>query len=199
MAGQSPAPAHNNAAPRPLYDTEPPALYVKPDSTLLTGGRPLFVPDYMGRIDYTVQLAVRVSRLGKTIPERFAHRYYDAVTLALDLTARDMLERLAARGLPQDMGRCFDCAVVLGEWVPTDEATDLTLRLASDGETVQRAVEAGALARADALIACASRYLTLKTGDILLTGAQAAPLAATPEHHIEGYLGDRRVMDFNCK
>ena len=58
---------------------------------------------------------VRICRLGKTIPERFAHRYYDAVTVGIDFTARDLQKKLKEQGLPWELSKSFDGAAALGQ------------------------------------------------------------------------------------
>ena len=94
---------HNNSEKEALLKTEEPIVFLKADSCLLKGGKPFFVPDDLGRIDFEAEVVVRISRLGKSIPERFAHRYYDALTLGIDFTAYDVQRRLAAKGWPLDL------------------------------------------------------------------------------------------------
>ena len=91
---------HNKELDGTLYKPETPVVFTKADSALLKDRKPFFVPDFMGRIDYETELVVRISRLGKGISQRFAHRYYDAVTVGIDFTARDLQQKLRAQGLP---------------------------------------------------------------------------------------------------
>ena len=84
---------HNKELDGALYIPEEPVVFTKADSALLKDGKPFFVPDYLGRVDYETELVVRICRLGKGIPERFAHRYYDAVTGGIDFTARTLQQR----------------------------------------------------------------------------------------------------------
>ena len=94
---------HNKELNHALYKTEEPVIFLKADSSLLKNRKPFFVPDHMGRIDYEAEIVVRICRLGKNIPERFAHRYYDALTVGIDFTAREMQQRLRENGLPWDI------------------------------------------------------------------------------------------------
>ena len=80
-----------------------PVVFTKADSALLTDGRPFFVPSFTKRCDYETELCVRINHLGRSIPERFAHRYYDEVTVGIDFTARDLQEQLRQKGLPWDL------------------------------------------------------------------------------------------------
>ena len=156
----------------------------------------------MGRIDYEAELVVRISRLGKTIAERFAHRYYDAVTLGVDFTARDLQRKLRSEGLPWELCKGFDGSAAIGEWV--DKAKFLSVqrigfRLSVNGETRQIGQTADMLYTIDQLIAYVSRFFTLKTGDLLYTGTPAGTGPVQIEDYLEGWLEDRKVLDLRCK
>ena len=91
---------HNKELHGALYKPEEPVIFTKADSALLKNGKPFFVPDWASRVDYEAEVVVRICRLGKGIPVRFAHRYYDAVTVGIDFTARDWQQRAREKGLP---------------------------------------------------------------------------------------------------
>lgn len=193
---------HNKELDGALYKSEAPVIFTKADSSLLKPGKPFFVPDFMGRIDYEAELVVRISRLGKTIAERFAHRYYDAVTLGVDFTARDLQRKLRSEGLPWELCKGFDGSAAIGEWV--DKAKFLSVqrigfRLSVNGETRQIGQTADMLYTIDQLIAYVSRFFTLKTGDLLYTGTPAGIGSVQIEDHLEGWLEDRKVLDLRCK
>ena len=193
---------HNKELDGTLYIPEEPVIFTKADSALLKDKKPFFIPDFMGRIDYEAEVAVRISRLGKTVPERFAHRYYDAVTVGIDFTARELQQKLRANGEPWDLCKGFDGSAALGEWVSVDKFRDvqaLHFHLDINGNTVQEGRTSDMLFSIDSLIAYISRFFTLKTGDILFTGT---PVGVGPVHiddHLEGYIEDRKVLDFSCK
>ena len=193
---------HNKELDGTLYKPETPAIFTKADSALLKDKKPFFIPDFMGRIDYEAEVAVRISRLGKTIPERFAHRYYDAVTVGIDFTARELQQKLRANGEPWDLCKGFDGSAALGEWGSVDKFRDvqaLHFHLDINGNTVQEGRTSDMLFSINSLIAYISRFFTLKTGDILFTGT---PVGVGPVHiddHLEGYIEDRKVLDFSCK
>lgn len=193
---------HNKELDGALYKPEAPVIFTKADSSLLKPGKPFFVPDFMGRIDYEAELVVRISRLGKTIAERFAHRYYDAVTLGVDFTARSLQRKLRSEGLPWELCKGFDGSAAIGEWV--DKAKFLSVqrigfRLSVNGETRQIGQTADMLYTIDQLIAYVSRFFTLKTGDLLYTGTPAGTGPVQIEDHLEGWLEDRKVLDLRCK
>lgn len=88
---------HNKELHNTLLKPEKPVIFTKADSALLKDHKPFFIPDHMGRIDYETELVVRICKLGKNISTRFAHRYYDAVTVGIDFTAREMQTQLRER------------------------------------------------------------------------------------------------------
>lgn len=181
--------------------TEEPVIFTKADSALLKNGKPFFVPDFMGRIDYETELVVRICRLGKGIPVQFAHRYYDAVTVGVDFTARDVQKKAKDLGRPWTIAKGFDGSAVIGEWCPltANGIQDLHFHLDINGETVQRGYSGDMLYRVDELIAYISQYFTLKTGDLLYTGTPAGVGPVKINDHIEGWLEDKKVLDFWCR
>lgn len=193
---------HNKELDGTLYIPEEPVIFTKADSALLKDHKPFFIPDFMGRIDYEAEVVVRICRLGKTIPERFAHRYYDAVTLGIDFTARELQQKLRAVGQPWELCKGFDGSAAIGEWVDVSKLRDiqaLRFQLDINGSTVQQGCTADMIFRIDALIAYISRFFTLKTGDLLFTGT---PVGVGPVHiddHLEGYIEERKVLELNCK
>lgn len=193
---------HNKELDGTLYKPESPVIFIKPDSALLKDGKPFFIPDWMGQIDYEAELVVRICRLGKGIPERFAHRYYDAVTLGVDFTARDLQKKLRDARLSWDLCKGFDGSAAIGEWVDVDKFRDiqaLHFHLDINGNTVQEGCSSDMLFRVDEIIAYISRFFTLKTGDLLYTGTPAGIGPVHIDDHLTGYIEDRKVLEFNCK
>lgn len=193
---------HNKELDGTLYIPEEPVIFTKADSALLKDHKPFFVPDWCEQVDYETEIVVRICRLGKAIPERFAHRYYDAVTVGIDFTARDWQRRFRQEGKPWELCKGFDGSAAIGEWIPKERFRDLQalpFHLDINGKTVQEGCTADMLFSIDALIAYISRFFTLKTGDLLYTGT---PLGVGPVHiddHLEGYIDQLKVLEFNCK
>lgn len=164
---------HNKEMNRALLPKEP-VLFMKPDTALLKDGKPFFLPPFSERIEYETELVVRISRLGKNIAPRFAHRYYDAVTVGIDFTARDLQARLRAEGSPWEISKGFDGSAVVGDFIPVDEVAgnlqDLHFSLRIDGKEVQRGHTADMIFPVDEMIAYISRFYTLRMGDLLFTG-----------------------------
>ena len=192
---------HNKNQGLPLYNEGAPVVFLKPDSALLKDGKPFFVPDWMGHIDCQAHLAVRICRLGKAIPERFAHRYYDAVTVGLDFTAADLLRQAQADGRPWTMAKSIDASAVIGEWVATDSewlATD-SAAVTLDGTPKGSLPLVDCLLAANREIALLSKTVTMKTGDIIFTGPLYAPVEAAMGSLFEGFIGTERVLTCRCK
>lgn len=193
---------HNKELDGALYKPEEPVIFTKADSSLLKDGKPFFLPDDLGRIDYETELVVRICRLGKSIPQRFAHRYYDAVTVGIDFTARELQARLRREGKPWDLCKGFDGAAVIGEWVDVAKFRDIQaihFRLDINGNTVQEGCSADMLYKVDELIAYISRWFTLKTGDLIYTGTPVGVAPVSIDDHLTGWLEDRKVLEFNVK
>lgn len=192
---------------RELHDSDVkpavPVIFTKADSALLTHGRPFFIPDFTQRCDYETELVVRIGRLGRSIPQRFAHRYYDAVTVGIDFTARDLQQRLRSKGLPWDLCKGFDGSAVVGDFVPVHtlerSVQDLRFHLNINGRTVQQGHTADMLYTVDELVSYISQFFTLKTGDLLFTGTPAGVGPVHIDDHLDGYLDERHLLSFNVK
>ena len=178
---------------------EEPVIFMKPDSALLKDSKPFFIPDFSKQIDYETELVVRINRLGKNISERFAHRYYDAVTVGIDFTARDLQKNYRAKGLPWELSKGFDNSAAIGDWVPVDHLTDvndLHFHLDIDGKTVQTGQTSDMLFKIDQIIAYVSQFCTLKIGDMIFTGTPVGVGPVSIDNHLEGYLENNKVLDF---
>ena len=176
-----------------------PVIFMKPDSALLKDGKPFFIPDFSEQVDYETELVVRINRLGKNIAERFARRYYDAVTVGIDFTARDLQRKYRAEGKPWELCKGFDNSAAIGDWIPVERFKDiqqLNFHLDIDGKTVQRGYAGDMLFKIDQIIAYVSRFCTLKIGDLLFTGTPVGVGPVQVNNHLEGYLEDEKVLDF---
>lgn len=176
-----------------------PVIFMKPDSALLKDGKPFFIPDFSEQVDYETELVVRINRLGKNIAERFAHRYYDAVTVGIDFTARDLQRKYRAEGKPWELCKGFDNSAAIGDWIPVERFKDiqqLNFHLDIDGKTVQRGYAGDMLFKIDQIIAYVSLFCTLKIGDLLFTGTPVGVGPVQVNNHLEGYLEDEKVLDF---
>ena len=158
---------HNKELEGTLYKPEKPVIFTKADSALLKDHKPFFIPDWSERVDYETELVVRICRLGKSIPQRFAHRYYDAVTVGIDFTARDWQQQAREKGHPWEICKGFDGSAVIGDWVEIEKFRDIQaihFHLDINGKTVQEGCTSDMLYKVDELIAYISQFFTLKDG-----------------------------------
>ena len=193
--------AHNKELHHTLELTEP-TIFMKSDSSLLKDGKPFFIPDFSSEIHYETELVVKIDRLGKNIAERFAHRYYSEVTVGIDFTARDLQRRLREQGLPWEISKAFDNSAVIGTFIPLEEAgnvNQLSFHLDMNGKTVQQGNPADMLFSVDQIIAYVSRFFTLKIGDLIYTGTPVGVGPVSIGDHLEGYLGERKLLDFHVR
>ena len=178
-----------------------PIIFMKPDSAIIKNGKHFYVPDFLGRVDYEAEIVVRINKLGKSIPARFAHRYYDAITVGIDFTARDWQRALIAAGEPWDMSKGFDGSAVLGDFRPVEQfdINNVDFSLTINDEIAQEGNTSQMYFSVDEIIAYVSRFCTLKTGDLIFTGTPAGSGPATIGTHLKGYIGDDKVLDFHVR
>ena len=193
---------HNKELDGTLYQPEQPVIFTKADSALLKDRKPFFVPDWCEQVDYETELVVRICRLGKSIPRQFAHRYYDALTVGIDFTARDLQRQLRAKGQPWEICKGFDGSAVIGQWIEKEQWRDIqnvNFHLDINGTTVQKGCSSDMIYGVDELIAYISKFFTLKTGDLLYTGPPVGVGPVKVGDHLEGFLEDRKVLDCFCR
>lgn len=180
-----------------------PVIFMKPDSAILKDGKPFFVPDFSHEVHYETEVVVRICRLGKNIAPRFAHRYYDTVTVGIDFTARDLQRKFREAGNPWELCKGFDNSAAIGTFISLEQAggdlQNLDFHLDIDGCEVQRGNTADMLFKIDDIIAYVSRFMTLKIGDLLFTGTPAGVGPVSVGQHLQGYLGGEKLLDFHIR
>lgn len=172
-----------------------PVFFMKPDTALLRNHQPLYYPKFTQDLRCEVALVLRVCRLGRSISERFAHRYYAEVGVGVDFTAGDVQRECRQRGLPWEMSKSFDySAPVSPEFVPLSalqNAADIRFSLDLNGKTVQQGSSGSLTFGFNRLISCISSYVMLRTGDLIFTGA--------PSESVAVKIGDRLVAKIEEK
>ena len=157
---------------------EDPVLFMKPDTAILHNDENRFyIPDFSSDIHYEAEVVVKVNKMGKNIAERFAHRYYAEITIGIDFTARDIQSSLKQRGLPWEISKAFDNSAAVGQFIEKTalgkELDNINFSLQKNGQLVQAANTSEMIHSIDKIIAYASRFFTLKTGDLIFTGTPA--------------------------
>ena len=187
---------HNKEMHHSLLLSEP-VIFMKPDSALLKNGKPFFLPDFSSEVHYETEVVVKINKLGKNIAEQFAHRFYSEITVGIDVTARDLQKSFRQKGLPWELSKGFDGSAVIGDFTPlTGAIQNLDFHLDIDGKTVQKGNTSDMIHSVDRIIAYVSRFVTLKMGDLIYTGTPEGVGRVEIGNHLQGYLNNRKLLDF---
>ena len=163
-----------------------PMFFMKPETALLAPGESFPYPDFSKEIHYETELVLRICKSGKAIDEKKASEYYDAITVGIDFTARDLQSQCKAKGHPWEFAKAFDYSAPIGEFKKISELRnpdDIAFGMKLNGEWVQQGHSRDMIFSFDKIIAHVSRFVTLKEGDIIFTG--------TPQGVGEVHVGDR--------
>lgn len=194
-------PSHNKEMKR-TFVSEEPVVFMKPDTALLKEGKPFYLPDFSEEIHYETEIVIRINRLGKNIAERFAHRYYNEITVGIDFTARDLQRKQKELGLPWEIAKSFDNSAAIGEFVSKDTFTDINdvnFKLNINGNTVQQGNTKDMIFSVDKIIAHISTFFTLKIGDLIFTGTPAGIGPVAIDDHLTGFIEDKWLLNFRIK
>jgi 2-keto-4-pentenoate hydratase/2-oxohepta-3-ene-1,7-dioic acid hydratase in catechol pathway len=179
-----------------------PVVFLKPDSSILKNNKPFFLPGFSNMIQYEAEVVIKISKLGKGISPKFAHRYFDELTVGIDITARDIQNRNSAAGLPWELSKCFDGAAPIGKFIPAGSAGDiknLDFRLEINDKIVQQGNTSDMIFGFNEIVSYVSKFFTLKTGDLIFTGTPSGVGPLRKNDNLVAYLGDEPVLDFMIK
>jgi 2-keto-4-pentenoate hydratase/2-oxohepta-3-ene-1,7-dioic acid hydratase in catechol pathway len=179
-----------------------PVFFMKPDTALLKDGMDFYFPDFTKDLHYECELVVRVEKVGKNIAEKFASKYYSQVTLGIDFTARDLQQKCKEKGLPWEIAKSWEQSAPLSnEFINVSELdlTNIQFELKKNGEVVQVGHTSDMLFSIDKIIAYISRFMTLKTGDLIFTGTPAGVGPVQIGDMLEGFLNGKKMFEFNVK
>jgi acylpyruvate hydrolase len=180
-----------------------PVFFMKPDSSLLRNNDPFYIPNWTKEVHHEIELVIKLSRLGKNIEKRFAHRYYEEVGLGIDFTARDVQNKLKEKGLPWEKAKAFDQAAVISntfiDKTVFPDQDNISFSLKINDKQVQKGISELMIFSFDEIISHVSKYVTLKIGDLIYTGTPAGVGPVKIGDHLEGYLEDKKLIDFIIK
>lgn len=179
-----------------------PTIFCKPDSALLKENKDFYIPYFSEQVDYELEVVIRINKLGKSVAEKFAPRYYAQVALGIDFTARDMQNKARETGGPWDLCKGFDGSAVVSEFRDLETIgaiNDLNFRLEINGETVQSANTKDMIFSVDQIISYVSQFYTLKIGDLIYTGTPDGVGPVKRGDRLKGYLQDELLLDFQIK
>ena len=190
--------ASHNKEMHQTLELQEPVIFMKADS-VLKDGKPFFIPDFSSEIHYETEIVVKIGRLGKNIAESFAHRYYDEVTVGIDFTARDLQGQLRSKKLPWELCKAFDNSAAVGKFLPLSDLgniNQLPFQLDINGQTVQQGNTQQLIFSVDKIVAYVSRFFTLRMGDLIYTGTPEGVGPVKIGDHLQGYIGNRLLLDF---
>ena len=180
-----------------------PVFFMKPDSSLLRNNSPFYIPDWTNEVHHEIELVIKINRLGKNIEKRFAHRYYSEIGLGIDFTARDVQRKLKEKGLPWEKAKAFDQAAVISSTFlsvsKVAETGSINFKLNVNNKTVQNGDSKLMIFNFDEIITHVSKYVTLKIGDLIFTGTPAGVGSVIIGDRLEGYIEDKKLLDFMIK
>lgn len=196
---------------------EEPVFFLKPDTSLLIDNKPFYIPDFSNEIHHEVEIVLKICRLGKNIDEKFAHKYYNELTVGIDFTARDIQKQQKAKGLPWEKAKGFDNSAPVGKFVaypnpskgreldtqPSplrgDKRGALNFHLDINGKTVQKGNTGDLLFSFDKIISFISRFITLKIGDLIFTGTPVGVGPVKIGDKLEAFLEGEKLLAFEVK
>jgi 2-keto-4-pentenoate hydratase/2-oxohepta-3-ene-1,7-dioic acid hydratase in catechol pathway len=179
-----------------------PVIFMKPDSAFNKNKQDVYIPEFTQDLHYEAEIVLRINKMGKHIDERFARRYFDAITIGIDFTARDLQNKLKAKGLPWEKAKGFDYSAAVGDLVPADDYADMAninFHLDINGKTVQQGNTGLVINNFNQIIAYASKFFTLKKGDLIFTGTPAGVGPVAIGDKLEGYVEGKKLLEFGIR
>lgn len=179
-----------------------PVVFMKPDSAVLLKQHPFVLPEFSNEVHHEIELIVKINKVGKYIEPKFAHKYYDEISVGIDFTARDLQDQLKSKGLPWEKAKAFDGSAVIGEFVSKEQFAsldDVNFELLKNGALAQKGNSSLMLWKIDELVAYVSQFFTLKIGDIIFTGTPEGVASVAPNDVLEGYLEGQQLFRIQVK
>ena len=178
-----------------------PVIFLKPDTSIIQKNQPFFIPEFSNEIHYEIEIILKFNRLGKHIESKFSNKYFNQISLGIDFTARDFQNKFKDRGLPWDISKGFDNSALIGDWksIKTYDLDNINFRLEKNGKIVQQSNSKNMIWKIDELIAYASKYFTIKIGDIMFTGTPEGVGVVSEDDVLEGFLGNEKVFSVKIK
>lgn len=174
---------------------------MKPDTSLIQKNQSFFIPAFSDNIHHEIELVVKINRIGKHINQKFAHKYYEDITVGIDFTARDLQNDLKAKGLPWEKSKGFDGSALTGKWLNKNEfdLNNLNFHLEKNNRLSQKGNSSKMLWKIDEIISHISQFFTLKIGDLIFTGTPAGVSRLNEEDLLEGFVENIKCFQIKVK
>lgn len=179
-----------------------PVIFIKPDTAILRNNDPFYYPDFSNNIHFEVELVLKISREGKFVEKRFAHKYFQEVGIGIDFTARDLQQRCKEKGLPWEIAKGFNGSAPISKFVPKEQFEDLSkvnFSLKQNGELKQEGNTSLMLWDMAEIIEYVSQFFTLKKGDLIFTGTPAGVGPIAIGDKLEAYIEDEKMLEVAIK
>ena len=179
-----------------------PVIFMKPKSALLQPHTPFYYPEFTNELHYECELVLRISKNGKYIQEKFANKYYDAVTAGIDFTARDIQTELKEKGLPWEKAKAWDNSAVIGKWIPLTNIKnkkDIHFGLYKNKELVQQGNSKDMIYNFDYLISYISNFFSINIGDLVFTGTPKGVGEIVVGDEIEAFIEEESMLTLDVK
>lgn len=175
---------------------ENPVIFIKPDTAVLKG-TDFYIPEFSQEIHYELEVVLKISKGGKYILKENAAKHFDEIGLGIDFTARDLQNQLKTKRLPWELAKAFDGSAVVSQFFPKDnfDLKNLNFSLAKNGETVQQGSTSLMMFQPEDIIEFASKYFTLKAGDLIFTGTPKGVGKISEGDMLQGFLENEKVLD----
>lgn len=182
--------------------SDAPVVFLKPDTALLKNNAPFYHPDFSENIHHEVEIVLKVCKEGKHIKKEFASRYFDEIGIGIDFTARDLQDKCKAKGLPWEIAKAFNGSAPIGQFISVNEIPELkniNFHLLINGELRQKGNTSMMLFDFGTIIEYVSNFFTLKKGDLIFTGTPAGVSKVNIGDHLEAFIEDQKLLDFEIK
>lgn len=177
-----------------------PVFFMKPDTSILKNGNDFYYPEFTKDLHHECELVIKIDKNGKNIAEKFANKYYSSMSLGIDFTARDLQAECKSKGLPWEKAKSFEhSAPISNEWVSADNLSKAKFSLKKNGELVQEGDVTDMIFNINQIISYVSRFMTLKTGDLIYTGTPSGVGPVIIGDNLEGFLNGQKMFEFDIK
>ena len=181
---------------------EEPIIFMKPKSALVQGHTPFYYPEFTNELHYEAELVIRISKNGKYIQEKHASNYYNAISVGIDFTARDIQQRLKENGLPWEKAKAFDNSAAVGKFIeltPSFNKKNINFSLTKNKEVVQKVNSSEMIFSIDQIVANISNFFSINIGDLIYTGTPAGVGECMVGDVFEAYLEAEPVLSLEIK
>lgn len=179
-----------------------PVVFIKPKNALLLPNAPFYYPEFTNELHYEVELVLRICKNGKYIQERHAPKYYNAISVGIDFTARDLQRDLQSKGLPWEKAKGWDSSAAIGKFVDIKQGmnmNDINFCLYNNKQLVQQANSSQMLFSFNQIVSHISQYFSINIGDLIFTGTPKGVGECVVGDELEAFIEDDSLLELTVK